>query len=67
MSNISNTNLIERASELAEEITNHPSGYDKLLLNAIKANDLTEVSRLVSVVESGLAQEHFHNFDLGVY
>lgn len=67
MSELRNSELLERASQLAEEITSHPSGYDKLLESAVESGDLDEVSRLVSRIESELSQEHFYNYDIIVF
>lgn len=67
MSNITNDKLLDRASELLEEISDHPSGYDVLLSKAIESGDLDEVHRVVSYVEGQLAQDHFHQYDLVVW
>ena len=64
MSTESNSALYGRAYELAEEITNHPSGYDKSLFAAIEAGDLDNIRELVSKVEGLLAIENFHHNDL---
>ena len=64
MSNIENAVLLEFAYETAEAITNHPSGYDKVLLKAIADGDLDEVRRLLAVIEGTLSQEHFFNEDI---
>lgn len=66
MSNITNTNLLERANELIEELVSHPAGLDKQLINAVERDDLDEVHRLVVLIEGELAQEHFRNYDLVV-
>lgn len=67
MSQTNNNHLIERANELLEEITNHPSGYDTLLVKAVESGDLDEVRRVVTLVEGELSHEHFANHDMGVY
>lgn len=67
MSNPTNEALIERAHELAEEITNHPSGYDTALVLALERNDLDEVQRLVTFIEGEMSQAHFHNYDILVF
>lgn len=64
MSHDTNSNLLERAYEVLEEISGHPSKYDKLLDKAIQREDLDEVHRLVNIIESDLAIEHFHNYGL---
>lgn len=67
MSNPVNSLLIERANGLLEEIASHPSGYDKLLSNALKQKDLDEVYRIVCKIEAELARSHYTNYDLIVY
>jgi hypothetical protein len=64
MSNAVNDNLIERAHELAEEITSHPSGYDKTLLQALERGDLEDVRRLVVFIEGELSRAHFMNYNI---
>ena len=64
MSEITNQLLLERAYEAADTITNHPSGYDKLIYKAIEDNNLDEVRRLTALVESELAQDHFYNSNI---
>lgn len=64
MSNDNNTILLERAAELIDELTSHPSGADKLIIQAIDSNNLEEVQRLVTKFEGELSQEHFMNHDL---
>lgn len=64
MSNESNSALYGRAYELAEEITNHPSGLDKALFSAIEGGDLDTMKYLVSKIEGILSQEHFYKNDL---
>jgi hypothetical protein len=61
MSNKTNDELVERANELIEEITNHPSGYDKVLQNALNSGDLDKLFFTVSVVEGELAKENFYS------
>ena len=61
MSNESNSALFERAYQAAEEITNHPAGYDKALYAAIEGNNLDEVRRLVTLVEGELSRQHFYD------
>lgn len=60
MSNQSNDNLIERATDLLEEIDSHPSGLDTALDEALKKGDLDEIHRLVTYIEAELARDHFH-------
>jgi hypothetical protein len=59
-----NTKLLERAAELIDELTSHPSGLDETLIQAVGANDLNEVRRIVVLVEGELAQEHFRNWEI---
>lgn len=61
MSNESNVILFERAYQAADEITNHPSGLDKSIYQAIEDNNLDEVRRLTVKAEGLLAQAHFYN------
>jgi hypothetical protein len=61
MSNQVNQELLERAIELLEEITNHPSRLDVALSIALEENDLEEVSRLVSLIEGELARDEFYH------
>lgn len=61
MSNQSNTELLERANELLEDITNHPSGYDKLLQKAIDDNDLVGIRYLTTFIEGELSKDHFYS------
>ena len=61
MSHAVNDTILERANDLLEEISGHPSKFDKLLEQAIEHNDLDEVYRLVTIIEGELAQEHFYN------
>ncbi len=61
MSHENNTELLEQGYELAEEITNHPSGYDKAILKAIEDNDLDKLRYLITVVNGELAQASFHD------
>lgn len=67
MSQVINTTLLERAADLIDELTSHPSGADDALVKAIEANDLQEVQRLVTKIEAELSREHFHNYDLAVF
>lgn len=61
MSNQINTELLERAAELIDELTSHPSGYDKILEDCIDRNDLDALQHHVAVIEGELAQEYFMN------
>lgn len=67
MSDTHNTILLERAYEVLEEVTNHPSGYDKALSEAIEKNDLEEIYRLTNMLEDELAKEHFYNKEIIVW
>lgn len=64
MSHNSNTELLERAAELIDELSSHPAGLDKRLATAVEANDLDELRYQVAVCESVLAQEAFHEFNI---
>jgi hypothetical protein len=57
-------NLFQRAAELIDELTNHPSRADEQIIKALDANDLQEIYRLVLKYESELAQEHFKNWNV---
>ena len=59
MSQDINTRLLERAADLLDDFTNHPSGLDKQLEKAIESNDLDEIHRVVSIMEGIQSQEHF--------
>lgn len=59
MSTDSNTRLLERAADLLDDLTSHPSGLDTQLEKAIESNDLDEIYRVVCICEGVLAQEHF--------
>lgn len=67
MSDDSNTKLLERAAELMDEIESHPSGYAKLLEQAVAKNDFDAIRYAVSRVETELSREHFTNFDIIVW
>lgn len=67
MSNQVNDTLLERAYELLENLTSHPSGYDKALATALENRDLERVHELVALLEAELSREHFHNYDLTVW
>lgn len=62
-----NIKLLERAAELIDEITGHPSGADRALIAAVDSNDLDEVRYQVRRIEGELAQEHFRDYDLAVF
>jgi hypothetical protein len=64
--NQTNTILLERAAELIDELMSHPSKSDEQLIEAINANDLDEVRRLVTKLEAELSEEHFRNYNLAV-
>lgn len=59
-----NTNILERAASLIDELESHPSGADDQLIQALDNNDLQEIYRLVVKLEGELAQEHFRNWDI---
>jgi hypothetical protein len=67
MSDSSNDKLYERAQELLDEFTSHPSGCDKSLAAAIMRDDLEEIRYWVNTFEGVLAQENFRDYDLAVY
>lgn len=64
MSLNSNTELLERAADLLEEVDSHPAHLDDLLSNAIKSGDLEQVRYWVGVVEGTLAQQEFYENNL---
>lgn len=64
MSNNTNSILIERAYELAEELTSHPAGIDKALLLAIETGDLENVQYWVTVAEGTLSAHNFYESNL---
>lgn len=64
MSNLNNDNLLDRASDLLEELSGHPSHLDTALSQAITNGDLEEVKYLVNKLEALLAQEHFKNYEV---
>lgn len=61
MSNQENDNIMQRAADLIDELTSHPSRADIALEQAIDRNDLDELRRLVTLYEGELAQAHFYN------
>jgi len=67
MSNNTNDELLERAGDLLEEITGHPSKLDVALTRAVEKNDLDEIYHLVTYIEGELSREHYHNYDLVVW
>ncbi len=60
MSLARNTELLERAQDLLEEVDSHPAHLDDALDAAIKSGDLEQVRYWVGVVEGTLAQENFN-------
>ncbi len=58
------SNLFERAAELIDNLTSHPSGADNQIIAALDANDLQEINRLVCKYEAVLAQEHFEGYQV---
>ena len=64
MSQEVNDTLLERAYELAEELTSHPAGIDKGILAAIHSNDLNKVQYWITVGEGALAQQHFYESEI---
>jgi hypothetical protein len=61
-----NTNLLERAAELIDELASHPAGADKALIRAIDSNDLDQVRYQVQKIEGDLAREYFRGAGLTV-
>lgn len=59
MSHINNEQLFQRAADLLDDLTSHPSGLDIQLEKAIESNDLDEIYRVVCICEGVLSQEHF--------
>lgn len=66
MTHIINDTVIERANELAEELTSTTGG--KIMAEALnkfeKDKDVESLWQTMKRIEGQLAQEHFHNFDL---
>lgn len=60
MSLDSNTSLLERAADLIDELTSHPAGIDKGLIQAVASGDMERVRYWVGKAEGVLAQEHFY-------
>lgn len=60
MSNESNTALYERAADLIDELTSHPAGIDRGLIQAVDSGDMERIRYWVSKAEGVLAQEHFY-------
>ena len=63
MSHDSNTELLDRASQLIDD-TSGMSFIPTRIEQLIKENDLDKLRGFVCDVESMLAQEHFNNADL---
>lgn len=59
-----NTNLLERAAELIDELASHPSKSDRALIQAIDSNDLEQVRYQVQKIEGELAREYFRGAGL---
>lgn len=66
MSNEENTKLLQRAADLLDEIYSHPSGYDKILEEAVESQDLSKIKHTVSWIEGELARQHFHSSEAAV-
>lgn len=64
MSDTNNDQLLDKATDLLEDITDHPSGYDKLLSQAIKRNDMEELQTLVTKINGYLAQNYFYKSNI---
>lgn len=60
MSQQNNTNLAERAWSVCEDLTNHPSGIDRRIQQAVDSGDLDELASLVAVGEGILSQQYFY-------
>lgn len=60
MSLDSNTQLLERAADLVDELTSHPAGIDKGLIQAVESGDMERIKYWVSKAEGVIAQEHFY-------
>ena len=67
MSNQTNTNLLERAAELIDHFASHPAGLDDQLIQAVDANDLQEIYRLVTLGESIRSQENYHGYEVNIW
>lgn len=64
MSNQINTTLIERAHEVIEELTSHPSGIDNRIQALIDIGDLNNLQAAVADGEAILAEEFFKSYDV---
>jgi len=64
MSTQVNTELIERAADLLEEMDSHPAHLDDQLAAAIKSGDLERLRYWVSVCEGALAQAEFYESNM---
>jgi len=67
MSDNDNTNLLERAAELLDELDSHPSGLQKHLEQAVEGNDLDSIRYWVERLEGHVAREHFHGYEVTVW
>ncbi len=57
-------NIFERAEDLIELLTSHPSGADDHLIDVLDRNDLREIEREVTKYEAVLAEEHFRDWGI---
>lgn len=66
MSDIYNTEIIERAYDLAEELTGTTPGYivNKAIEDYEKTGDVEDLSHRITDVEGKLSIEHFYNSDI---
>lgn len=64
MSNITNELLLERAYQIADELTSDPAGRDDRILELINLNDLDTLREYLNIVEGQLSLEYFHNKDI---
>lgn len=62
MSNSINQELLDRAFDVLDECTSHPSGFDTLLARELNepVPDLEQVRYYVIALEGALAQENFN-------
>jgi len=67
MSTEENTNLLQRAADLLDEIQSHPSGYDRALQAALESNDLEETRYWVTIIEAEMSTDDIRNYDLVVF
>lgn len=67
MSDINNSNLIERGYELVEVLTSHPARIDQRIAMAIEAGDMEDLAKLVAdgeTIMADMAREEIHGANI---